>query len=106
MRAALDMYATSLPLVYRHLERIGLINFGVPGRLTLRFPASPHVERPSVVVIGAGISGLCAAQQLRRWGHREFPAQTGHGAHSKFTVSPSGQTHSYSCSVSQQLVVQ
>ena len=75
--------------VYWWLERMGLINYGATSRLIMRIPrplqgggstsssrSSNHLHessfapRRTIVVVGAGISGLCAAQQLRRFGHR------------------------------------
>jgi hypothetical protein len=65
-------YSAMLPLVHSMLERLGEINFGATTRLTLRIPrpAWAASARKTIVVIGAGLAGLGAAEQLRRLGHQ------------------------------------
>ena len=65
-------YSNMLPLVHSTLERLGEINFGATTRLTLRIPrpAWAASARKTIVVIGAGLAGLGAAEQLRRLGHQ------------------------------------
>eukprot|EP01060_Flectonema_neradi_P024572 TRINITY_DN3350_c1_g1_i2.p1 TRINITY_DN3350_c1_g1~~TRINITY_DN3350_c1_g1_i2.p1 ORF type:complete len:920 (+),score=209.12 TRINITY_DN3350_c1_g1_i2:49-2808(+) len=51
--------------VFNYLEETGVINVGVPSE---RFDAIPNGK--SVTIVGAGLSGLVAAQQLRRAGFK------------------------------------
>lgn len=51
-------------------ETTGLLRLPLPARAgTNRSPSMAHVERPHVVIIGAGFGGLSAAQALNplRW---------------------------------------
>ncbi|CAH0552810.1 unnamed protein product [Brassicogethes aeneus] len=60
-------YNSDLPLLHRihtFLERNGFINFGIFKRLK-PIPTKKHGK---VIVIGAGIAGLAAAQQMQQFG--------------------------------------
>ncbi|GAV58939.1 Amino_oxidase domain-containing protein/SWIRM domain-containing protein [Cephalotus follicularis] len=60
--------STLLDSAYNYLVSHGYINFGVTPAIKEKIPAEP--SKPSVVIIGAGLSGLAAARQMMRFGFK------------------------------------
>ncbi|CAL9220267.1 unnamed protein product [Arabidopsis halleri] len=57
-----------LDSAYNYLVTHGYINFGIAQAIKDKFPAQS--SKSSVVVVGAGLSGLAAARQLMRFGFK------------------------------------
>ncbi|CAA7059974.1 unnamed protein product [Microthlaspi erraticum] len=60
--------ASLLDSAYHYLVTHGYINFGISQAIKDKFPAQS--SKPSVVIVGAGLSGLAAARQLMRFGFK------------------------------------
>ena len=57
----------SVTRVHAFLERHGYINFGIYKKVAAPTP-NPSLTKGKVIIIGAGIAGLTAAQQLKSFG--------------------------------------